>query len=331
MRKTLTKLAVGILSLTGAMFAQQDPQFTQFMQSRRIYNPAYAGTNQSICANLMYRKQWVSFPGAPTTMLLSADMYSQALGGIGFGLNVMHDALGADKTIYARGVFAKHFVVGGNGILSLVLSAGFLQKHITGAWVAPQTLHDPSIPNNSLTGSPSLNKLVPDFGFGAYFTIPRQVYVGISASHLTAATLKGATGDDGNPLTSPYTLAFKMARHYYLVGGYTFLIDANNAVTPNVKVKSDGSSTQLDLNVTYEFQQMLWFGLSYRMQDAIAPMLGFQRAAGNGVFKVGYAYDVTTSKIKGYSSGTHELFVNYCFKTVKPPKRTMHQNDRVLD
>jgi type IX secretion system PorP/SprF family membrane protein len=333
MRKTLTKLAVGVLSLTGAMFAQQDPQFTQFMHSRLIYNPAYAGTNQSICFNALFRQQWVSFSGAPRTGLFSFDMYNQALGGIGFGLNVMHDQLGADRTIYARGAFAKHFALGadGNGTLSLGLDIGILQKQINGTWIAPQTLVDPAIPNNSVTTAPNLNKLVPDFGFGAYYTIPRKMYVGLSASHLSAATLKGASaGTSGQ--TNYYDLAFKMARHYYLVGGYTFLFtNPDHAVTPNIKVKSDGSSTQLDINVTYELKQMVWFGLSYRMQDAIAPMLGYQQVMGKGVLKVGYSYDATTSKIKGYSSGTHEIFLNYCFKVVKPPTRTMHQNDRVLD
>lgn len=339
MRKTLTKLTVAVLSLTGTMFAQQDPQFTQFMHSRLIYNPAYAGTNQSICANAMYRKQWVSFPGAPTTMLLSADAYNAALGGIGFGLNIMHDAIGADKTIYARGAFAKHFQVGadGNGTLSLGLDVGILQKQINGVWIAPQTLQDPSIPNNPQalggTGAPNLNRLVPDFGFGAYYTIPRKMYVGISASHLSAATLKGSSNGTPADPTKYYDLAFKMARHYYLVGGYTFLLgSADHTLTPNLKVKSDGSSTQLDINATYEFQSKVWFGLTYRMQDAIAPMLGYRQDMGkNGILKIGYAYDVTTSKIKGYSSGTHEIFVNYCIKLVKPPTRTMHQSDRILD
>jgi type IX secretion system PorP/SprF family membrane protein len=337
MKKTLTTLTVAFMGMVSTTFGQQDPQFTQFMHSRLIYNPAYAGTNQAICFNALYRQQWVSFPGAPKTGLFSFDMYNQALGGIGFGLNVMNDQLGADKTWYARGAFSKHFALGadGNGIFSLGLDVGIMQKQINGAWVAPQTLNDPAIPNNPTgqaqggTGAPNLNKLVPDFGFGAYYTIPNKMYVGLSTSHLTAATLQGASGGQtGNT----YDLAFKMARHYYLVGGYTFrFANPDHAVTPNIKVKSDASSTQLDINVTYELKNMVWIGASWRMQDAIAPMLGYKQNVGKGTLKVGYSYDVTTSKIKGYSSGTHEIFLSYCFKNVKPPTVTKHQNDRVLD
>jgi hypothetical protein len=33
----------------------------------------------------------------------------------------------------------------------------------------------------------------------------------------------------------------------------------------------------------------------------------------NGRFRIGYAYDFTTSKIKQYSSGTHEIMIGYDF------------------
>jgi type IX secretion system PorP/SprF family membrane protein len=335
MKKTLTKVAIVFLGLMGTAFSQQDAQFTQFMHSKLIYNPAYAGTSQAICFNALYRQQWVSFPGAPKTGLFSFDMYNKALGGIGVGLNIMNDQLGADKTWSARAAFSKHFAIGadGNGILSVGLDAGILQKQINGTWIAPQTLSDPAIPNNPTssggTGAPNLNKLVPDFGFGLYYTIPNKMYVGISASHLSGAKLQGASGGTG---LNSYSLNFEMARHYYIVAGYTFrFANPDHAITPNIKIKSDAASTQLDLNLTYELKNMVWFGASWRMQDAIAPMLGFKQKMGTGTLKVGYSYDMTTSKIKGYSSGTHEVFLSYCFNAVKPIKVSKHENDRVID
>jgi type IX secretion system PorP/SprF family membrane protein len=334
MKKTLTLVAVAVMGMVGTTFGQQDPQFTQFFNTRLMYNPAYAGTNQAICFSALYRQQWVQFPGAPKTGVFNFDMHNQALGGIGFGASIMNDQLGADKTWSARASFAKHFNLGadGNGIFSVGLDAGILQKQINGAWVAPQTLNDPAIPNNAYTGAPNLNKLVPDFGFGAYYTIPNKMYVGISAGHLTGATMKGASGDGGVANSVAYNLNFKMARHYYIIGGYTFrFANPDHAITPNIKVKSDGSSTQLDVNLLYELKNMIWLGASWRMQDAIAPMLGYKQKFGKGTLKIGYSYDVTTSKIKGYSSGTHEIFLSYCFTTVKPPTVTKHQNDRVID
>ena len=75
---------------------------------------------------------------------------------------------------------------------------------------------------------------------------------------------------------------------------------------------------------------MLWVGVSYRMQDAIAPMIGY-RFLKDKSLKVGYSYDLTLSKIKGYSSGTHEVMLGYCFNTKKNPKVSSYQNARFLD
>jgi type IX secretion system PorP/SprF family membrane protein len=330
MKKPLTMLALSIMGIAGTAWGQQDPQFTQFFNTRLMYNPAYAGTNHAICFSALYRQQWVQFPGAPKTGVFNFDMHHTALGGIGFGASIMNDQLGADKTWSARIAFAKHFQMSGNGTFSVGLDAGIIQKQINGSWVAPQTLIDPSIPNNAGTGAPGLNKLIPDFGFGAYYSIPNKMYVGISAGHLTAASFKGA--ENGTPGNSDYyNLNFKMARHYYIVGGYTFyFIDPAHTVTPNIKIKSDGSSTQLDLNLLYEWRNLIWVGASWRMQDAIAPMLGIKQKFDNGTLKIGYSYDVTTSKIRSYSNGTHEIFLSYCFAPKKKEIRIGNESDRIF-
>ena len=78
-------------------------------------------------------------------------------------------------------------------------------------------------------------------------------------------------------------------------------------LTPNVKVKTDAATTQLDLNLTYMWNNTFWLGVTYRMQDAIAPMLGIKLLKDKSL-KIGYSYDYTLSKIKGYTSGTHEIY-----------------------
>lgn len=334
MKKTLTTLAIAVTGVFSNIVAQQDPQFTQFMYCRQAYNPAYAGTSGAICFDGLYRQQWTNFPGAPKTGLFSFNMNAVPAIGLGAGLTVMNDKLGFDNTTMARLAVDKMFPIGETGaLLSVGLDAGILQKRIDGNWVAPQTLNDPAIPSNTNTqlggtGAPVLNKTTPDFGAGLYFTIPNKMYVGISTSHIGAQELKGAK----NPSTSTnagWNLTFNMARHYYLIGGYTFSFDGgDHNITPNIKVKTDARATQLDLNVTYMYKRMMWLGASYRMQDAIAPMLGYQAPFG---LKVGYSYDVTLSKIKGYSSGTHEIMLGYCFKPKNVERIQSHGNVRFLE
>lgn len=318
MKKIFTTLTVALAAFTSVSFAQQDPQFTQFMHNKLIYNPGYAGTSQAICANVLYRQQWVNFPGAPKTGLISFDMPIGRLP-LAIGLNVMNDQIGFSKTLFARLALAYNRPIG-PGILGVGIDGGILQQQFSGAWVTPDgNTADPSIPGWQT--NPKLNELTYDLGFGAYYTIANKMYVGISSTHLTAQDI--SVNKD---------LKYSLARHYYLMAGYTFNVGQGgiHGIQPNIKVKSDAASTQLDVNLTYIYDQRFWVGVSYRMQDAIAPMLG-ARFLPKRNLKIGYSYDVTTSKIKGYSAGTHEIMLGYCFNVSKPPKVTSYQNTRQLD
>ncbi|MBI3519714.1 MAG: type IX secretion system membrane protein PorP/SprF [Bacteroidetes bacterium] len=325
MKKIFTTLTVALAAFTSVSFAQQDPQFTQFMHSKLIYNPGYAGTSEAICANVLYRQQWVNFPGAPKTGLVSFDMPIGQLP-IAIGLNVMSDQIGFSKTLFARLALAYNRHIG-PGVLGLGIDAGVLQQQFNGTWITPDGsgVHDAHIPDYQSTGNtnPGLNKLTYDLGFGAYYSIANKMYVGISSTHLAAQDIK-----------STDSVRYSLARHYYLVGGYTFNLGegGKHGINPNIKVKTDAASTQLDINLTYIYNQTFWAGVSYRMQDAIAPMVGykFQNGSLKGL-KAGYSYDLTLSKIKGYSSGTHEIMLGYCFKPKAKSKITSYQNARFLD
>ncbi|MES2761237.1 MAG: type IX secretion system membrane protein PorP/SprF [Bacteroidota bacterium] len=331
MKKIFTTLTVALAAITSVSFAQQDPQFTQFMHSKLIYNPGYAGTSQAICANVLYRQQWVNFPGAPKTGLLSFDMPIGQLP-LAIGLNVMTDQIGFSKTLFARLALAYNKPIGA-GVLGVGIDGGVLQQQFNGTWITPDgnMVQDNSIPNytsqNGASGAigttAGLNKLTYDLGFGAFYSIANKMYVGISSTHLAAQDIK-SSGD----------VKYALARHYYIVGGYTFNLGEGgvHGISPNVKVKTDAASTQLDVNLTYSYNQGFWVGVSYRMQDAIAPMLGykFQKGGAKGL-KVGYSYDLTMSKIKGYSSGTHEIMLGYCFKPKAKTKVTSYGNTRFLD
>lgn len=320
MKKLFTKVVVAVAGFSSVLMAQQDPQFTQFMHSKLIYNPGYAGTSNAICANILYRKQWVNFPGAPSTGLLSADM--RIIPSLGVGINLMHDAIGQDKTFFGRVALAYNKTLG-NGTLGAGIDVGILQKQINNDWIAPEPgKADATIPGYSAstgaTANASLNKMTYDLGFGLFYQIPGKMYVGLSSTHLPAQLLK-ESGD----------VSFKMARHYYVVAGYMHPINPRNDIGANIKVKSDASTTQLDINLMYEYDKFIWVGATYRMEDAIAPMIG-ARLLKDKSLKIGYSYDLPMSKIKGYSSGTHEIMLGFCMnkKTTKP---TVYGNVRFLD
>ncbi|MFO0357849.1 MAG: type IX secretion system membrane protein PorP/SprF [Sphingobacteriaceae bacterium] len=320
MRKLITKVSLALAGFSGVLMAQQDPQFTQFMNNKLMYNAGYAGTSGNICGVLHFRQQWASFPGAPQSFALTADMKIPNMP-LGVGLNVMQDKIGPMQTLFLRIPVSYNMPLAG-GTLGLGLDLGMLQKQINNTWITPDVgAIDNSIPGDYVYGNnPALNKTTYDVGFGAFFQIPRKMYVGLSSTHLPAQLLSGS-GD----------IAFKMTRHYYLMAGYHFALDPRNEIIPNIMVRSDVNATVIDANVSYMWNQQAIAGITYRHTDAIAPMIGWQQALKNGMTVKGvYSYDYTLSKIKGYSNGSHEITLSVC-KSLKVKKMASYGDERFLN
>jgi type IX secretion system PorP/SprF family membrane protein len=324
MKKTLTTIALSITGLVG--FAQQDAQFSMNMFNKLSVNPGYAGTSQALCGTLLYRDQWDKFPGAPKTGLLSVD-YGRILGG-GIGITVDQDQLGFDKTLKAKLAYSYHLPLGGLGTLGIGLDAGMIQKSLTGNFIAP---------DGTTSANPGSDQSIPwsgtsattyDVGFGLYFT-NNSLYVGISSLHLPGQTLTTSGGTAG---AGAYNFQYTMARHYFVMAGYKLNLNQTLTLTPGVLVKSDASSTQVDINLLAKWNNMVFVGVSYRLTDALPVMAGIEWPMKNNksTIKFGYSYDVTLSAIKKYNSGTHEVMIGYCQKFTKPDHKQSHQNVRFL-
>ncbi len=318
MKKTITTVVLFITGLVS--FAQQDAQFSMNMFNRLAVNPAYAGMNKALCGTLFYRQQWTAFPGAPKTGLLSVDFGEVLFGGV--GLTVDQDQLGFDKTLKAKLAYSFHLPVG-PGTLGIGLDAGMIQKQIKGDFIAPD--------GTTTTGGGGTDQAIPwtgtsattyDVGFGLYYTTNR-LYVGLSSLHLPEQTL--------SKKASAYDFNYKVARHYYIMAGYTFQLGQQFDLTPSILAKSDASATQLDLNLIAKWNKMIFAGLSYRISDAMVAIVGLERSFTPKVTaKFGYAYDITTSTIKNHSSGSHEIMLGFCYKIKAEAKQTSHMNVRFL-
>src|SRR5690554_3159577 len=74
-----------LLLFFATVYAQQRPQYTQYMINPYVLNPAVAGIEDYIDIRAGYRNQWVGFSGAPRTFYLSG-----------------HTPIGRDKCINSR-------------------------------------------------------------------------------------------------------------------------------------------------------------------------------------------------------------------------------------
>ncbi|GAB4145937.1 MAG: type IX secretion system membrane protein PorP/SprF [Bacteroidia bacterium] len=329
MKKTLTTIAFALGTLAG--FAQQDPQFSQYMYNKMFMNPAYAGMRQALCGTMIARQQWSGFDGAPQSGVLSVDGYVNPLHG-GLGLNVMYDKLGFEQTMAYRLAYSFHLTNIAGGTLGIGLEGGAISKRLgpTGSdqWIATTNWqNDQAIP-------PQLQKTTFDLGFGLWYQ-RQNLWFGISSTHLPANSIDdGQSSLIGTPPIA-HDLVYQMARHYYITGGYNWATGGAWEIRPSFLVKSDATITSFDFNVLALYDQKFWMGASYRFQDAVIPMVGFQmphsKIGENGGLKVGFAYDYTTSNLRKYNNGSFELFLNYCYPIVIPTKREGHGDVRIFD
>jgi type IX secretion system PorP/SprF family membrane protein len=292
MKKLLAVIAAGCLSTIA--LAQQDPQFSQNMFNRLFVNPASAGSNEAICASLLYRAQWVSFDGAPKTGVLGveAPLFNNK---VGVGLSVLTDKIGFENTLQGKLAANYKFNVG-SGKLAIGVDFDYMQHEIDGKFKAPdQSANDPAIPKSAVSGSAF------DLGSGIYYN-SEKLYVGLSATHLLESEV------DLDNFKKEYK------RHFYGMIGYTIDLTPTVALKPMVFVKNVTDNTTFDVNLNAHFNDRFWVGVSYRNEDAIVGLLGLNITE---KLRLGYSYDFTTSDVKDYSDGTHEIMLGYCFNVKK--------------
>jgi type IX secretion system PorP/SprF family membrane protein len=236
----------------------------------------------------------VSYDGAPKTGVIGIDG-PVANGKVGVGLSILTDKIGFENTLQGKLAGNYKFDVG-QGKLAIGIDLDFMQHQIDGDFRAPDpTVVDPSIPKTSVSGTAF------DVGFGAYYNNDK-FFAGISASHLLESSVE----------LDNFSKVYK--RHFYGMAGYNFEVSPTVVLNPSVFVKNVSGNTTFDINVNAQFNERFWVGASYRNEDAIVGLLGMNITDN---LKVGYSYDFTTSELKNYSDGTHEIMLGYCFMVKK--------------
>ena len=300
-------LVLFFVLLSGLAKAQQDPQFSLNMFNIYSVNPAFSGSYDQFNALAIHRSQWVGYGGgSPTTQHVSVEAPVYFLHG-GAGISLVNDKLGNE---YSRGVslsYAYQTKLTKKSELGVGFNVGFMDVGFEGEWVTPgndQGLDDPSIP---AIGS---NDVVPDLGLGVYYRM-KELYIGYSVTHLNQATAVYDNADRD----------FEFKRHHYLTLGWLHELTSDLVLRPSMHIKSDQVSTQIDFNVNVNYGDNLWGGMTYRLDDAVVVIAGYNI---NENLKFGYAYDITTSDLKSESSGSHEILLRYSFKMRPPGKLPTH-------
>lgn len=289
-------LPILVLSLLRALTAnaQQVAQRTQYVFDHFSINPAVAGSKDCIDVRLGFRKQWLGFPGAPTTGWASLHGTIRPKGKPfvrnrhGVGMWVEADESGAIGYTQFNLAYAYHIQMAKDYYMSLGVFAGVNQFKLDLGEVRAIDPTDPALANDG-------NVMVyPQITPGIWM-YSKQGWAGLSIHQALGNRIKDVGVES------------KLTRHFMVSAGRRVRLNKSLAFVPSTLVKfSPKSPVAIDVNVMLEYRRRMGLGVSYRNQDAVAFMLKLPFLK---FFTLGYSYDITTSRIRMDSSNTHEVIL----------------------
>ena len=304
--KRIFILILGVVSVT--VSAQQDPQFSQNMFNKLANNPGFAGSRGNISTSVLHRSQWMGFGddggAAASTQNFSIDAELPFLYG-GVGLNIVKDNIAEFSNLGLQASYAYRTELG-IGQIGMGMSVGMYQSGINGGALKPAQSGDAAIPTGEVKGS-SL-----DIGAGIYYNT-QDVYVGLSSAHMTEPTVEWSDGQD-----------FDLVRHYFLIAGYYHELNPVLSLNPSIYLKSDGATSQLDINTNLIYNNRMWGGVSYRLDEGLILLAGMNV---NDDLRFGIGYDVT---MVNPMSNSLEIMLGYNFKIKTNKAVSKYKNPRFL-
>lgn len=293
-------IAFGALLFSAPSFAQQLPLYSQYMQNDFVLNPAIAGTRDYAPFRSVIRNQWSGLEGQPNTQTLSFHNSIKDKK-MGYGLYVFNDRIGPVSQVGLNAAYSYRLELGNGSNLSFGLAGQVYRYRLYTEEL--QFNNQGNTDKALITGD--YRGFYPNFSFGTYYYTDNY-YAGLSVPELLENKISSSTD----------FFIMKKKRHYFLTGGYKYKIDDTYTIEPSLLVKYvGGAPVELDINARLHAFDKFSLGVSYRTQDAIVLLLGFKFKE---QFHLGYSYDITTTPLKQYSGGSHEIMLGYDLVRSKP-------------
>ena len=293
--------------LSTKIHAQQNPQFSQYLQNPFVINPAIAGLEDYVDVNAAYRNQWTGLAGSPRTATFSVNSPISLLKGEvqhrdgethqGIGAFVYTDDVGPIKQGGFYGSYAYHLKVSQEWFVSLGTFVGATQFKFDDSNVV---LIDS--PNDALVQN--FSDINFDMSLGVY-VYSKYIFAGIAVNQIFNNQINYSSLD--NQIEPNGTLQ----RNYNALFGTRVDINDRLEFIPHIFFKTvQNAPVRWDLGVKMVYNENFWGGLSYRNQDALVGFFGlriFQNAL------LSYSYDFALTEFNGQQSGTHEIILGYRF------------------
>jgi len=284
------------------VFSQQVPLYSQYMFNDYVFNPAVAGTKDYYQAKSNNRYQWVGITDAPRTYTLSV-CGPHRTRDMGFGGYIFNDVTGPTSRTGIYGSYAYNVRIKDDLRFSSGLSLGLLQYKIDGSKIILHDAADPSLADGLYVD------YLPDANLGMYLYSSKYTF-GLCANQLFNNNIKFSEVEQLG--------INKIKSHFMANGSYLFDINNEFQVEPSLMLKFiSPAPIQADINARVIYKEMAWLGFSWRTNDAVSIMIGYNY---QDQLLFGYSYDITTTSLRKYNSGTHELMIGVRFNKIKQSK-----------
>ncbi|WP_026713815.1 PorP/SprF family type IX secretion system membrane protein [Flavobacterium daejeonense] len=282
-------LLIGLMFTTLVNYAQQDAQFTQYMYNTINVNPAYAGSRGAMSIFALHRTQWVGLDGAPTTNTVSINTpFNNSR--LGLGVSLVNDKIGPTHENTFSTDLSYTIPTSETMKLSFGVKASLNMFDLDPSRLNPDQ-QDPKLYGYN-------NEISPNIGAGIYLHSDKA-YVGLSIPNF----IQSNRYDDND------VKVYKEKISYYLIAGYVMDLNYNLKFKPALLTKMvQGAPLQVDVSGNFMFFDKLTAGIAYRWSASVSAMVGFQVS---DALYIGYGYDLETTKLDNYNSGSHEVFLRY--------------------
>ena len=165
--KKLYFLSVCIFLLAFPAFSQV--QLTQYFLDGTLYNPAFAGSQEAICANVYGRHQWLGLADAngnkisPRSGVFNFNAPIYAINS-GLGLNVIYDKTGFEQTLGVKLNYAYRIRFNEQNSLGIGLAFSLSGKSIDFSQLILEQPGDPLLKTRKKESG-----IIPDIDFGVQY------------------------------------------------------------------------------------------------------------------------------------------------------------------
>jgi type IX secretion system PorP/SprF family membrane protein len=267
------------------------PTLSLFDRSLSYYNPAAAGKEEALTANLFFRRQWTG-EGAPSTLYFTAD-FPWKNPSVATGIKLEHESIGSNNYTGIFLDYAYRLRLGAN-TLSFGIEAG-IYNGSTETLTAREDQYDHAINENNYSF------LLPNFGVGALY-YGKKYWISFSVPKLLGFESK-ESGEYGIKVAG-------VGRDYILAGGGNLRIKEDFNIEPSALCIYNSGTVTFMANAMAVYKERYKAGLGYRSTKALIFALAFDL---NRQTSFAYSYDLFLGKVADYDSSSHEIHLRYTF------------------